>query len=234
VPTRVTLTNKDLTIIAAVLVGGALLTASSLRFIVQVPVPLVMLLTCLSPAALILLLYMGYLLRAHPEKRGYLIVLRILGLASVCIGLLVFLDFALPTRTAHEYIRAKVLRGDQHVLQLGGREQEVDQWFYKDLVEGDELLVETTRVFERLETITAAAGRQAYAPRTNLDRLEMIAVGMLFLLPALVFRFTPRPEDNFYNMTFFALVIAPSYIISLVAVGLLAKLLLVNVFKLIG
>lgn len=232
-PTRVTLTNKNLAIIALVLVGGALLTASSLHFIVQMPVPLVMLLTCLSPAALILLLYMGYLMRVRPEKRGYLVVLRILGLVSICIGLLVFLDFALPTRTAHEYVRAKILRDDQHVLQLGDHEQEVDQWFYKDIVEGDELLVETTRVFERLETITAATGRQAYRPRTNLDRIEMIAVGVLFLLPALMFRFTPRPEDNFYNMTFFALVIAPSYIISLVAVGLLAKLLMANAFKLI-
>ena len=81
---KVTLTRVGLVIIALLLVAGALATAMLLHYLAEAPLPLVMLMTCVSPAALILLLYVGYCIRTRPEKTEYLSALKLLGLAGIC------------------------------------------------------------------------------------------------------------------------------------------------------
>lgn len=225
---KVTLTRTGLALVFAVLVAGALGTALLLRFLGEADLPLVMLVTCLSPAALIILLYIGYLVRTQPEKRGYIVPLRVIGVASICMGLLVFLDFGLPTRTIKTNVLGKYPRGDQNIVHMGDYEQAVSRDFYDQLRDGKGVDLEVTPFFNRMVTITAAERVNPDFTRSTRDVVFMIVTGALFIFPVALFRFAPRGRNASRDMAGYLLVVVPSYIISLIACGLWVKFLLVH------
>ena len=61
----------------------------------------------------------------------------------------------------------------------------------------------------------------------------MIAAAGLFFLAVGLFIFKPREDNPSGNMPGFFLLVAPSYILSLIAAGVWIKLLLVHVFRVI-
>ncbi len=230
---KVTLTRTGLALVFVVLVAGALGTALPLYFLGEVNLPLVMLVTCLSPAALIILLYIGYLVRTDPEKRGYIVPLRIIGVASICMGLLVFLDFGLPTRTIKTNVQGKYPRGDQNIAHMGDYEQAVSRDFYDRLMDGTAVDLEVTPFFNRMVTITAVKRLNPDFTRSTGDVVFMAVAGLLFLFPVALFRFSPRARNASRDLAGYLLVVVPSYIISLIACGLWVKFLLVHVLHVI-
>lgn len=225
---KVTLTRTGLALVFVVLVAGALGTALPLYFLGEVNLPLVMLVTCLSPAALIILLYIGYVVRTEPEKRGYIVPLRIIGVASICMGLLVFLDFALPTRTIKTNVLGKYPRGDQNIAHMGDYEQAVSRDFYDRLMDGTAVDLEVTPFFNRMVSIIAAERPNPDFTRSTRDVVFMVVAGVLFIFPVALFRFSPQARNASRDMAGYLLVVVPAYIISLIACGLWVKFLLVH------
>lgn len=227
---KVTLTQSALTGAALALVTTTLLTGATLHYLVHAPLPLVMLITCLSPAAMVLLLYMGHLVRSRPELTHYLLALKALGLASVCMGLLVMLDFLLPVRMLPARVAAVMPQGENvTVVDFGRYRRAVSSELAEDLYEGVSASIVITPLFHRVEEIRGGEqGSMLYA-RPLLNKLLMIGCGLLLLYPMCMLRFRPKASDKNHNVAAFGLLVAPSYVFSLIALGLWTKFLMVHV-----
>ncbi len=230
---KVTLTRAGLAIIALLLVAGALATAMLLHYLAGAPLPLVMLMTCVSPAALILLLYVGYRIRTRPEKTEYLSALKLLGLAGICMGVMIFVDFLLPAKTIHTNVQAMIPRGDHVELQLGRYEQNVGKNLAKKFFEGRKVTLEVTSLFDRIESVRLGRDTVPLLRRQKIGKVVMLIAGLVCLVPLMLFRLKLRPETPLKNMTEYFLVIVPSYIVSLISIGVWIKLFLVHVFGVI-
>ncbi len=219
--------------VVVLLVAGSLVTALLLRYVVSASLPFVLLITSLSPAALIVLLYIGYLVRTRGEKIGYLIPLKVLGIFSICMGLLIFLDFVLPDRNLTGMVVAKTPRGDENIIHVKGFEQAVPRSFYNELVEGSMVHMKVTRLFSRVVSITSASQANAFPGylRSTWSKVLMAILGGLFLLPVRISRFKPNRQDLSANTKAFITVIVPGYIMSLIAGGFWIKMLFVHVFQ---
>jgi len=218
---------------AAILGAGGSATALVLYFLARVDLPLVLVVTCVSLPALALLLHVGNLLRDCPHQSGYLLPLKFLSLLSVCMSLLIILDLALPLRTEAMTVNAVVPAGQSRILHLDGHEQAVAGELADDLLEGDIVTVENTRVFRRIETLSIPAagarpGVVAYR-RSGWDKAAMMIAAVLFFLPAGVLPFAPKPADVPWNMRMYLRLLVPSYVLSMVAMGLWIKLFLLHV-----
>ena len=84
----VTLNRAGLALVAGALVTGAASLGAVLHFFVAAPPAFTILMICLSPAAVILLLYIGHLVSTGAQKRQYILPLQAAGMVSVCLGLL--------------------------------------------------------------------------------------------------------------------------------------------------
>ena len=104
----------------------------------------------------------------------------------------------------------------------------------EELYEGSQVRLETTRIFSQVESVTGVDNPGLVFRRSLWDKLIMLVGAVLFFVPLAAFSFAPRPDEPSRNMTTFALVVAPSYIASLIALGLWVKLLLVHFFGAAG
>ena len=226
---KMILTRTGLVVVMAVLGAAALATAGLLHFVAEAPPVFVVLITCISSPALIVVLYMGWLLRHEPENTAWLGGVKVLAIASICMGALLILDYVLPTRFISETVVGKIPRPDEYVLDLGTREQPVSGEFYAEIVERDAVKLEVTQLFGRIRSVTGPGRSAAGFTRSSLSRFLIVAAGVLFFLPLPLLRFTPDPRNASRNMQYYVLLICPSYVLSLIATGLLIKLLLVNI-----
>ena len=225
---RITLTRGGLVGVAVLLVSVAMLTALLLYYVAGSPPALVILITCLSPAAMVLLLYVGHLLYSEPDRRGYLVALKALGVASICMGLLVLLDFVLPAKRISTVVRDAVPRGHEVLVHLGKYEKSIPADKGPDVFEGQPASLEVTPLFHRIENVEIGEKKEVVVRRSTVGKIAMLATGLLFLLPIGLIRYTPDANDPVRNKAAFFLVVAPSYVLSLVATGLWVKLLLVH------
>jgi len=226
---RVTLTQGGLTGSAVALVATTLATGAAMHYLLAAPLPLVMLVTCLSPAAMVLLLYIGHLVRSRPQATHYLLALKLLGLASICMGLLLMLDFLVPLRTIRANVQSMIPGGQTCQVSFGRYERLVSAGVCENLVEGDAVTLTVTSLFHRVEEVRVGdAGWMLYA-RPLLNKVLMLAMALLLLYPMCMLRFRPKTSDKHHNLAAFGLLVAPSYLFSLVAMGLWTKFLLVHV-----
>ena len=230
-PERVTLSRAGLLGVSVLLGVGALGTALALNFIAKAPLSFVMLITSLSPSALILLLYMGHLLRVRPEKSGYLVILKGLGLLSIIMAVLVVLDLLMPASVRSGIIQAKFERGDKRIVRVNSREQAVSRDFYDAVAENDKMNLETTPLFGRVKNLATSEDNLAGYSMSDSNKVLTLIGGALLLLPLSVLHFVPKADDKLYNMNVFIFLLSPSYVISLVAVGMWVKLLFGHVFQ---
>jgi len=226
----ITVSRNTLAAVAGVLVGGAAVAGALLHFIVAAPLPFVILLACVSPAALVVLLYVGYLLRARPDKSGYLTALKLLGVGSICVGLLLLLDCVLPPRSIPTAVRHLTRRDEGAALSLGKYDLDVPAKHAHGLFDGQAAVIEVTPVFHRLQSAKLTDRSQTLVSRSTSNRLGMTVAGLVFLIPLALMRFVPDRNDPGRNMVAYFMVFVPSYIVSLIAAGIWIKLLLVHVF----
>ncbi len=230
----VTLNRAGLSLVAGAIAAGAASLGAVLHFIVAAPLAFTILMICLTPAAVILLLYIGYLVSSGASKRHYIPPLQAVGLASVCLGLLIFMDLSLPVGTAVTKVTARFTRDGQALIHAGGYKEQVDAEFYNRTFEGSPVKIETTPLFHQLVSISSSElGLVGYF-RSDVKQYIMVAMGVLFVFPVLLFRLVPKAKKIRRDMFTYGLVIVPSYLISLIACGVWVKLVLVHVFGTIG
>ncbi len=230
----VTLNRAGLSLVAGAITAGAASLAAVLHFIVAAPLTFIILMVCFTPAAVILLLYIGYLVSSGASKRHYIPPLQAVGLASVCLGLLIFLDLSLPAGTTVANVTARFTRDGQALIHAGGYKEQVAVEFYNKTFEGSAVMIETTPLFHQLVSIgSSELGLLGYY-RSDIKQYLMVAMGAIFVFPVLLFRLVPKAQKIRRDMFTYGLVIVPSYMISLIACGVWVKLVLVHVFGTIG
>jgi hypothetical protein len=227
------LTRVGLLLIALVLAIGALITAGVLNFVVKAPPEFVMLITCLSPPALIMLLYIGWVIRNTPDKENVLMWLKVLCVLSLCMGTLIFLDYVLTPHTVVKIVKGRIPRANEYVIGLDGSEQAISKSFYDELVEGDAVKIKITPILKRTRSITGPKRAQPGYVLGRGGKILLALVAVPFFLPLGVLSFNPARSKPERNMQVYFLLVVPSYILSLIAAGLLIKLLLENLQSLI-
>lgn len=230
-PDRLAISRSLLGGIVALLVISTAIAAGLLYFAFSAPVVLVLLVACLMPGAMVLLLYIGYLLRHDPQRQGYIFALKGLALLSVAMGLLVLLDFALPTSTVTTDVKEIVPREDEAVLDFGVYRKSVPVIWQKACYEGLKAELEITPLFHQVDHVTLCDSGGPEFGRPWSARVLMIIGGLAFLLPVGLLRFSPSQDDPWHNTFGYFSLVAPSYVLSLVAAGLWVKVLLVHVFR---
>lgn len=224
-PQTITLTRSNVLLVAAVLVGGALVTGSILYMFVEAPLSLVFLITCLTPAALILVLYVGYLMHSDPAKSDYMTPMKILGMVAVSTAVLLILDVFLPPKTLRQPIQNKYKRDGQCMIYTGRFEQPVSRMVYEQTLEGGQVTVIASRIFNRVESMSDASTGHSMYIREPITEFAMVGAAVLFCIPLGLLKVKPKSDDVSHNMKMYFGLVAPSYIMSMIAGGILLQLL---------
>jgi len=227
------LTKPAILLLCVVVTVATGATGCLLLFVLHASPAFVMIVSCLSIPAMTLLFYMGYMLRYEPKVTSYLGALKVLALLSMAMGVAIVLDFVLGVKHTAMTVDAKVPSGETSILHMGGYEQPVDAERFRFVQEGDVLAVRRTAIFRRIEDVSLAGNSEPAFRRSREDKGVMIAAAVLFSLTIGTLMFAPREGYPGRNMCGFFLLVAPSYILSLVATGLWIKLLLVHAFRVI-
>jgi len=227
---RIALSRNGLIAVTGMLTGGAVAAGALLHFVAAAPLPFVILAACVSPAALVLLLYVGHLLRAHPERQGHLTALKLLGVASICMGLLLLLDCVLPPMIMTTPVRHVTTREHVVAASLDRYDLELAPEQAHGLIDGHAATLEITPVFHRLLSAGLADSPHPLVDHSTANKVGMSVAGLAFLIPLGLMRFVPDRNDPGRNMVAYFTVFVPSYIVSLIAAGIWVKLLLVHVF----
>ncbi len=227
---KITLSRFSLVAVAVFLVVGAMVTAILLHYVAEAPLPFTMLITCLSPAALVLLLYIGHLYLAQPEKSAYLVALKLLGLLSILLGVVFFLDFLLPPEEIPTNVRSTIIRDDHCIVRIGKFRQEVSPALQDRFFDGQNVRLKATLLFDRVEAIVLAGETAPVWQRSTGAKVGMIIIGLVLLIPLGLFRISTQEDPPRRNIATYLFMIAPSYILSLISIGVWIKFLLVHVF----
>jgi hypothetical protein len=151
-------------------------------------------------------------------------VLKFLALASVAMGAFILLDFNLPRQHIIAPVTMKVPDVDGGgLIRAGGREATISAEVYNVLSEGDDVEIEHTPMLGCTTRAWPANDRALWADSEG-GRSQLLVAAIIMLFPLTMFLFGTNSEDPTHNMVAFALCIAPSYIISLVAAGMWLKL----------
>lgn len=228
---RISLSGWGLFLLAAVLAAGGAATAALLHYVAHAPLPFVLLITCVSLPAMTLLFYIGFLIWTSPKTTGYLLPIKALAVLSVAMSLAIVMDFVMPVQSEHLILQAKVPGGQYSILHIGGYEQAVDARTFNMVHEGDRLAVKTTALFGRIESISAAGMSEPGYIRSTWDRIVMISCAAVFFVAVGALRFNPNKDEPARNLKAYFALIVPSYVLSLIAVGLWIKLILVHILQ---
>ncbi len=220
----ITLSRGGILAISAVLVIGALVTGLVLHFVVEASLPLVFLFTCLTPAPLILLLYIGYLVHTDSQSAQYLPILKFLGVLSIIMGLLILLDLLLAGQYLKLNVESKYQMDGEFLIKAGRYSQPLSEKIYNQIAETDQLEIIASLVFRQLVEMKIARGGEIIYSWPFEEKILQFVGGLIFLCPLGLMKKRPDPEKE-DRIKFFFLVIAPSYIASLVAIGMWIKLL---------
>jgi len=227
---KLTVSGFGLVPFATVLIGGAAATAVSLHFLVGAPVAFTLIVTCLSVPALTLLFYIGLLMRTNPKKPGYLAPLKGFAMLSIAMGMVIVLDFILPTRTDYAPVKARIEDGEKMVLHVGSYRQTVEPAAFSQVHEGQQVALEKTALLGRIESLRAPRSVEPGYTRPMLEKLLLGLAALVFFMPVGLLKFSLDKEEPSRNMAGYFGLVVPSYVLSLIASGLWIKLFLVHVF----
>ncbi len=223
-PQTITLTRFSVLLVTSVLVAGTLLTGSVLYMCVEAPLSLVFLVTCLTPAALILVLYVGYLMHNDPVKSGYMTPMKIMGMIAVATAGLLIMDVLMAPKTLHQSIQNKYNRDGQCMIYTGRFEQPVSRMVYEQMLEGGQITVIASRIFNRVESMSDTETGYNIYTRESITEFAIVGAACLFCIPLGLLKVKPKTDDVDHNMRMYFGLVAPSYIMSLIAVGILLQL----------
>jgi len=217
---------------AAVVAAATAATAFLFHFVARAPEEFTLLVTCLSVPAATLLLFLGALIGASPDQHGYLNPVKAMATFSLAMTGVIVLDFILPTALCRLPMKGKIPAGNKAIVYVGSYREYVPADAIADAQEGDLVDVETTRLLGKVESMSLP-GQGWMNVRSIADKASLAAAAALFFLPVGVMKFTPRKNDPARNMKAYLTLVVPSFILSLIALGLWIKLLLVHVAHMI-
>lgn len=231
---KIKLSDVQLLGIVGLIVGVTGAVAGFLNFYLHADLATTLLASTFTPGALILLLYLGHLVCTAPASKAYMKLLKALAGLSVMLGMLLFLDANLPANSVELAIKAKIPHSGGGQLDLGRYEVEVSAEVLDAALEGDPVTLKVTPIFNRILHAKFLRGADLESSQAEAQRRGMFVAALVFLYPIMMFFFSPRAELPVRtNLTVYFLAIVPSYIISLVAMVIWLKLVLVHFLGLI-